>query len=280
MAGKRTPASSVALGGVLAALAVVVMSLGTTIPIATYVCPMLCALLLQAVLKTCGVRIAWAWYGAVAILSLLLAPDKEAAAVFAFLGYYPIVKPRLDKTRLRWLWKGLLFNASVLVMYWLLLRVFGLAQVTEDFEDIGVVMPIVLLILGNVTFFLLDKLLEKRSDSDVWGLVGGGCKKWETGRQAIVREVYEELGLRIAPERFRKLAVYDNPGRIAAFRDGSIWRMVIVVYALELEEEQEMHISRESKDHRFFSREEIGNIEIAITHRDIVEDWFVKAICE
>ena len=123
-------------------------------------------------------------------------------------------------------------------------------------------------------------LLEKRSDSDVWGLVGGGCKKWETGRQAIAREVYEELGLRIAPERFRKLAVYDNPGRIAAFRDGSIWRMVIVVYALELAEEPEMHISRESKALRFFSREEIGNIEIAITHRDIVDDWFVKAICE
>ena len=123
-------------------------------------------------------------------------------------------------------------------------------------------------------------LLEKRSDSDVWGLVGGGCKKWETGRQAIAREVYEELGLRIAPERFRKLAVYDNPGRIAAFRDGSIWRMVIVVYALELAEEPEMHISKESKALRFFSREEIGNIEIAITHRDIVEDWFVKAICE
>ena len=123
-------------------------------------------------------------------------------------------------------------------------------------------------------------LLEKRSDSDVWGLVGGGCKKWENGRQAIAREVYEELGLRIAPERFRKLAVYDNPGRIAAFRDGSIWRMVIVVYALELAEEPEMHISRESKALRFFSREEIGNIEIAITHRDIVDDWFVKAICE
>ena len=162
MAGKRTPASSVALGGVLAALAVVVMCLGTIIPVATYVCPMFCALLLQVVLKSCGVRIAWAWYGAVTILSLLLAPDKEAAAVFAFLGYYPIVKPRLDKTRLRWLWKGLLFNASVLVMYWLLLRVFGLAQVTEGFEEIGVVMLIVLLILGNVTFFLLDKLLEKR----------------------------------------------------------------------------------------------------------------------
>ena len=117
-------------------------------------------------------------------------------------------------------------------------------------------------------------LLEKRSDSDVWGLVGGGCKKWENGRQAIAREVYEELGLRIAPERFRKLAVYDNPGRIAAFRDGSIWRMVIVVYGLELPEEPEMRISAESKELRFFTREEIGKIEIAVTHRDIIRDWF------
>ena len=127
-------------------------------------------------------------------------------------------------------------------------------------------------------------LLEKRSDSDVWGLVGGGCKKWETGRQAIVRETYEELGLRVPPQRFQKLAVYDNPGRIAAFRDGSIWRMVIVVYGLELEEEPQMRISRESKALRFFSREEIAGIEVAITHGDIVNDWFVnggsRPICE
>ena len=88
-----------ALGGMLAALAVVMMSLGTIIPVATYVCPMLCALLLQGVLKTCGSRVAWAWYGAVALLSVLLAPDKEAAGVFVFLGYYPIVKPALDRKK-------------------------------------------------------------------------------------------------------------------------------------------------------------------------------------
>ena len=119
-------------------------------------------------------------------------------------------------------------------------------------------------------------LLEKRRDSDIWGLVGGGCKKTETGLQAIVRETYEELGLRIPKEQFRKLAVYDNPGRIAAFRDGSIWRMVIVVYGLDLPEEPQMRISSESKELRFFSREEIPNIEISVTHRDIVEDWFVN----
>ena len=45
MQSKRTPASVIALGGVMAALAVVIMSLGGLIPVATYVCPMLCALL-------------------------------------------------------------------------------------------------------------------------------------------------------------------------------------------------------------------------------------------
>lgn len=119
-------------------------------------------------------------------------------------------------------------------------------------------------------------LLEKRRDSDVWGMVGGGCKKTETGKDAIVREVYEELGLRIPRDRFEKLAVYDNPGRIAAYRDGSIWRMVIVVYGLDFEEEPAMRISSESKDLRFFSKEELQDIEIAITHRDIVEDLFLN----
>ena len=162
MASKRTPAANIALGGVLAALAVVVMSMGTLIPVATYVCPILCAVLLQTVLKTCGVRIAWAWYGAVAILSLLLAPDKEAAAVFVFIGYYPIVKPALDKRKFPWLWKGLLFNAAILIMYWLLMHLFGLEQVAEDFEGMGIALTLVTLALGNLVFFMLDRLLGMR----------------------------------------------------------------------------------------------------------------------
>ena len=162
MQSKRTPASVIALGGVMAALAVVIMSLGGLIPVATYVCPMLCALLLQLVLKLCGSRIAWAWYGAVAILGLLMSPDKEAAAVFVFLGYYPIVKPWLDRRRAKWLWKGLLFNGATLLMYWLLMHLFGMAAVTEEFQDLGIAMTAVLLILGNVTFFLLDKVLSKK----------------------------------------------------------------------------------------------------------------------
>ena len=118
-------------------------------------------------------------------------------------------------------------------------------------------------------------LLEKRRDSDTWGLIGGGVKKHETEVQAIAREVHEELGLRIPKERFRKLGVYGEPGRIAAYRDGSIWRMVIVVFALELEAEPALAISAESRELRFFTKEEIKDIEVVVTHSDIVEDWFI-----
>ena len=130
---------------------------------------------------------------------------------------------------------------------------------------------------ANAIFTYNGKLLlEKRRDSDIWGLVGGGCKKRETGLDAIAREAYEELGVRISKDKFRKLAVYDNPGRIAAYRDGSIWRMVIVVYGYDFPEEPVLRISSESKELRFFDKEEIAEIEIAITHADIVADWFTN----
>ena len=119
-------------------------------------------------------------------------------------------------------------------------------------------------------------LLERRRDSDTWGLIGGGVKKWEEPIDAIVRETYEELGLRVPEQMFRKLAVYGEPGRIAAYRDGSIWRMVIVVFSLELMGEVNLRISSESKELRFFSKEELSDINIVITHSDIVDEQFIK----
>ena len=119
-------------------------------------------------------------------------------------------------------------------------------------------------------------LLERRRDSNTWGLVGGGCKKWETGREAIAREVYEELGIRIPKDNFEKLAVYGEPGRVAAFKDGSVWRMVIVVYGYAFEKEPVLRISKESLELRFFTKEELKDIEIPVTHSDIVEDWFIN----
>lgn len=158
---RRGSAKKIAFGGMMAALALVIMCLGTMIPIATFVCPMLCAVLLMLVLGMTGNRIAWAWYGAVVVLSMLLAPDKEACAVFVFFGYYPIVKPWFDKRRFAYFWKFALFNVSIFAMYGLLIYLLGLSQVASEFQELGVFLTIITLIMGNVTLFMLDVLLGR-----------------------------------------------------------------------------------------------------------------------
>jgi len=144
------------------------MAMGGMIPATTFVCPAMCMLLLKAVRKHFPTRIGWAWYGAVAILSLLLSPDKEAAAVFAAIGYYPLLKPAMDKLKLNYLGSVLLFNALILALYWLLMHIFGMAELLAEFEEMGTVMTIVTLILGNVTFFLLDMLLGSELKLRKW----------------------------------------------------------------------------------------------------------------
>ena len=158
---RKTPASQIAFGGMMAALAMVIMNLGSLIPVATYVCPMLCMLILAFVCKMCGNRIGWAWYGAVAILSALMAPDKEAAAVFAFLGFYPIVKPRFDRMRFKLIPKLALFNVLILAMYALLLRVLGMDQIAAEFAEMSKFLTVVMLLMGNLIFLLLDFALSR-----------------------------------------------------------------------------------------------------------------------
>ena len=155
----RTNSKNMAMGGVFAALAVVIMNLGGLIPMATYVCPAICMVILSFVHMACGSRIAWTWYAAVSILSLLMSPDKEAAAVFAFLGYYPILKLKIEATKGKWLWKLAVFNISMVVLYSILIRIMGITEITGESEELAGIMLIVLLVLGNVTFLALDRLL-------------------------------------------------------------------------------------------------------------------------
>ena len=95
----------------------------------------------------------------VAILSMLLGPDKEAAGVFLLLGYYPMLKPVFEKWPVSWLWKLLLFNGAVTLLYTLVLRLMGHENATDEFTGFGIAGLAVLLVLGNVTFFLMDRVL-------------------------------------------------------------------------------------------------------------------------
>jgi hypothetical protein len=158
---KRSTAKSIAIGGLLAALAVVIMSLVALIPVATYICPVLCIALAQVVLNQCGKRIALTWYVAVSILALILSPDKEAALLFCFFGYYPVLRLYLDRLRFSVIYKCMFFNSVVLLLYWALINLLGINQIILEFEGVGVVGVLAVLLLGNITFALLDSLLTK-----------------------------------------------------------------------------------------------------------------------
>ena len=82
--------------------------------------------------------------------------------MFVCLGYYPMIKPKLDRLRLPWLWKGLYFNAVILLMYQALMYIFSMQELAGEYAQLGTALTIALLLVGNVCFFLLDRVLTKR----------------------------------------------------------------------------------------------------------------------
>ncbi len=153
-----------ALCGVLAALAVVLMVLGGVIPMTTYCAPVLAALLLLPVLESCGKRIAWAWFGAVAVLALLLCPNLESSLLFLCLGYYPILRKDLHRIPgkfLRIVLKLLVFHLALVIMAGLLVPVMGLEQVIRDSLGEGVGIFVLTWLMGVGVFLLTDALLGR-----------------------------------------------------------------------------------------------------------------------
>ena len=121
----------IALCGVSCALAVTIMLLGGILPLATFCGPMLAMVVLLPVRQECGTRMASAAYGAAAILALLLVADREAALIFVFFGWYPLVQPRILALRsrlLRLAAKLLFCNLAIALVYGILLFLFQLGD--------------------------------------------------------------------------------------------------------------------------------------------------------
>ena len=133
--------SRVALGGVIASLCVLLMMMTGFFPFLTYAAPLLSGFLLIAVVCDCGYRWAVLVYLVVSLLSVFIVPDKQAAMVFLFLGYYPILKEYLDHKMkpglLIWLVKFLVFNLSMIAAYGLMIYVFRMPDVMAYGADGG-----------------------------------------------------------------------------------------------------------------------------------------------
>ena len=90
-------------------------------------------------------------------------------------------------------------------------------------------------------------------------------------RRAMVRELWEETGIRLPESALQKVAVYGEPGRIASYPDGSVWRMVVILYRAKLDREPRLRISAESRELRFFTRQELAELPVICTHRDMAD---------
>lgn len=149
----------IAYGGIVVGLSLVCMFFTGIFPFAEYALPALAGILLTVLVIEFGMKTALVAYLAVSLLSLVVTPNKEAALLFIFfLGYYPIIKAKLEKIKpflIEWLVKLVTFNIAVTIAYFLIINVFGMSQVMEDFEFMKMGIW-VLLGAGNIVFVVYD----------------------------------------------------------------------------------------------------------------------------
>ena len=151
----------IALCGMMNALAVVIMNLGGIVPMATFCTPILAMIVLLPVLEEYGAKLGWCAWVTVSILSLLQVADRETAFVYVFFGWYPMVRPAINKlpTKLGRLGvKLIICNAVIALLYGAVLRVMGL---TADLLEGTKLMNYALLALGNISFLMMDLVLGR-----------------------------------------------------------------------------------------------------------------------
>jgi len=153
----------IAVSGMMVALATAILLMGGVIPAATFAGPALAGLLLIPVLAEGGRRMALGAWLAISALSLMLCADKEAALLFAFLGWYPAIKWTLESKLPGWKSlpvKLLLWNACAGAMAALIFFVFRMDQVITEYREMSRAMLVVFILLANVTLVLYDRLLN------------------------------------------------------------------------------------------------------------------------
>lgn len=162
---RTSKSGKIAFCGISGAIILLLMLLGNIIPIATYAVPCLAAILMMIVMYECGEKNAWLLYIAVSLLSLILISDKELMMLYILLmGFYPMVKchiDRLNRRIFRIIIKLLLFNTAISAIYFILLIVFPVNEIAAEFAAAGTIINALMILIGNVIFFMLDIVLNK-----------------------------------------------------------------------------------------------------------------------
>ena len=153
----------VSLGGVVAALGLVLLLITSIIPFGTYAFPAFAGILLVLLVFNLGYGYAFGVYAVTAVLAFLLVSDKEAALYYTiFLGYYPILKGLIERIRSRiiqYIIKLALFNCCMIGAFYIGLTLLSVPE--DSFRLFGVYLPWVFLLIGNGIFVLYDVCITR-----------------------------------------------------------------------------------------------------------------------
>jgi ADP-ribose pyrophosphatase YjhB (NUDIX family) len=75
-------------------------------------------------------------------------------------------------------------------------------------------------------------LLHRRSDNQFWSIPGGTMEIGETIRDTVIREVKEETGLDVEPQRL--VGIYSNPNHVIAYPNGEVRQQFSICFACRL----------------------------------------------
>ena len=142
----------------MAALSVILVMCGNIFQAASQAMPAIAGVIGVIIVIEIGVKWAFAAYFVSAALTLGI---NEAGILFALLfGYYPIIKPLIEKIRVRaieYIAKLALFNAAMIVSYAILIAVFSLAALGFD----KMLFAWITLAIGNLFFILYDICISR-----------------------------------------------------------------------------------------------------------------------
>lgn len=133
------------------------------VPSATLAIPAMASILSLILMIEFDRQTALISYFSVSFLATILVADKEAVLMFIFFfGHYPIVKSiieRITNIVISYIIKFAFFNTCIIAAYLLALEVFGMGQLMSEFEELAFWGSLVMLVSGNITFFMYDYTL-------------------------------------------------------------------------------------------------------------------------
>lgn len=102
-------------------------------------------------------------------------------------------------------------------------------------------------------------LLHKREDNEMWTLPGGKMEIGESISDCCIREIKEELGLKVKIKRM--VGIYTSPDCVFDYGNGFVFQPFVVAFLCSSKNDNFV-INNESLDARWFSKKEVLKLEM------------------